>query len=393
MTKYLGTKKKSRRRLSCYLLLGLLLVTGLAIFTIVGFKIFGGSDGYRDAPVLVPPPPQIDLGDVKRILPADSIQAIDEPVFIKANTAEGIMKPDELVIGVLINGEAKAYPINILSVHEIVNDVAGGEAIAVTWCPLCFTALVYSRQVEGLKDPLVFGVSGLLLYESLVMFDRQTGSLWSQLYGGAIDGQLVSRRLAFFPSVLSEWAAWVDEHPDSLVLSKTDICQQFSCSNPTSSAGLSYQADPYRSYYASSDRGRLNDQITRGVNEAGPKRRILGVRLDDIARAYPWDVLREKTVINDEINGTPVLIAYDPEADTAAAYLRSFDGELLSFESDPMNPGSVLDHTSGSRWLVTSGVAIEGPLDGRRLKPLVATIAFEFAWFDAYPRSDMVEFP
>ncbi len=125
------------------------------------------------------------------------------------------LDPEERVIGVIINGDARAYPIPILSNHEIVNDIVGGEPVAITWCPLCYTALVFSRNVEGWDEPLSFGVSGKLLYNTLVMYDRQSNTLWSQLYGAAVEGDLAGRTLAVFPSVNTEWAAWQSQYPDS----------------------------------------------------------------------------------------------------------------------------------------------------------------------------------
>jgi hypothetical protein len=115
----------------------------------------------RDQPSLVPPPPEVDLRAIADLLPPDSIQSIDEPQFETISESEPFMDPDERVIGLVINGEARAYPINILSSHEIVNDIVGGEPVAVTWCPLCFSAIVFSRELEGLDRPLQFGVSCL----------------------------------------------------------------------------------------------------------------------------------------------------------------------------------------------------------------------------------------
>jgi hypothetical protein len=323
-------------------------------------------------------------------LPRDSIPAIDNPQFASADEAEQFLDPDELVIGVVINGDARAYPIPILSVHEIVNDVVGGEAIAVTWCPLCYSALVYSRNVEGWNEPLTFGVSGKLLYETLVMYDRQTESSWSQLYGAAVDGALEGARLSFFPSVLSEWSAWLAGQPDSRVLSKPLTCAQFNCGTYGSNPRGSYDVDPYAGYYQSPDEGVINRQIPRDEDAAGgrPKDKILGIRVSNLSRAYPHTILRERTLVNDELGGLPILIWFDPETDTSVAYQRRLGDRILTFELDPHDPQLLTDTETGSRWQAFTGTAIEGDLQGKRLPPLVSTTAFEFGWYAYFPESE-----
>ncbi|UCG24069.1 MAG: DUF3179 domain-containing protein, partial [Chloroflexota bacterium] len=117
-------------------------------------------DHTRDQPVLVPPPPEVDPALIDDLLPRGIIEAIDDPQFQTVDEVDPDMEPDERLIGVSINGDVRAYPINILSSHEIVNDIVGGEPIAVTWCPLCFSALVFSRHLQGHDEPLTFGVTG-----------------------------------------------------------------------------------------------------------------------------------------------------------------------------------------------------------------------------------------
>lgn len=341
-----------------------------------------------DRPVLVPPPPEVDPGLIQQLLPKDSIRAIDDPQFEgDAQVAAG-MNPDERVVGLVINGDARAYPINILSVHEVVNDVVGGEPVAITWCPLCYTALVFSRQVEGRAEPLSFGVSGALLHETLVMYDRQTDSLWSQLYGAAVDGPLDGARLAFFPSVHTEWSAWQKEHADGQVLSKSLTCAQFNCGSYANNPFGSYEVDPYESYYQRPDEGVVNRQLLRDGAERGPKKRVLGVRLAGRARAYPYDTLKEQTIVNDEINGVPILIWFDPATKTGAAFGRRLGTRTLTFDAYPADPDVLVDRESGSRWQAISGTAVSGPLEGESLLPLVATPAFEFGWSNYFPESE-----
>jgi hypothetical protein len=343
-----------------------------------------------DKPVLVPPPPEVDPALIDSLLPWDSILAIDEPVFQTAEEASQYLSPDERVIGLVINGDARAYPIPVLSVHEVVNDIVGGESVAITWCPLCYTALVFSRQVNGLTEPVTFGVSGKLLYDTLVMFDRQTESLWSQLYGAAVDGPMAGARLAFFPSVFTEWEAWLQQHPETLVLDKGATCAQFQCGTYSTNPRGSYHVDPYASYYSRPEQGVVNHQIPREAegNSGGPKKRVLGIRVAGRARAYPYEALRARPVINDEIDGLPVLIWFDPETQTGTAFLRTTGEIVLSFTSDVVNPGIIIDGESGSRWDATSGSAVDGPMKGNQLPSIVTTSAFEIGWYDYFPNSE-----
>jgi hypothetical protein len=347
-----------------------------------------GSESVGDQPILVPPPPEVNPGAIEELLPEDSIKAIDDPRFETAESAFAFMKPDERVIGVVINGDARAYPINVLSVHEIVNDEVGGEPVAITWCPLCYSALVFSRRVEGMAEPLSFGVSGKLLHETLVMVDRQSGTLWSQLYGAAVAGEFDGKRLAIFPSVFTEWSAWNAEHPAGLVLSKGATCGQHDCGAHSGDVAA-YAFDPYKSYYVNSDAGVINDNMPRTDQTLGtPKERVLGVRVGGVARAYPYDVLSANAILNDEVSGLPIVVWFNSESQTGAAFSRRLGEQTLTFRIDPADLQFLIDEESGSRWLATTGKAIDGRLAGSELPALITTSAFAFGWFDYFPNSD-----
>jgi hypothetical protein len=280
-----------------------------------------------------------------------------------------------------------------LGSHEIVNDVIGGEPVAITWCPLCFTALVFSRRVPGQAEPLSFGVSGKLLRETLVMYDRQTESLWSQLYGAAIDGPLAGSRLSFFSSVLTEWQSWRQQQPETLVLSKPLTCRQFNCGTYASNPRGSYDVDPYAGYYNSAAEGVVNRRVPReeGLAEDQPKERVLGLRLGNVQRAYPEALLKEQSLINDTLNGWPVLVWFDPETSTGAAYGRQIDEQVLTFvhQSRETSASLLIDEQTGSSWSPVTGQAVGGPLKGRRLPPLVVTPAFAFGWYGYFPDSEL----
>jgi len=343
-----------------------------------------------DQPQRVPAAPAIDRSQLVELLPLDALPSIDAPQFEDAAAGPSAteMKPDERVIGLVINGDARAYPLNILSNHEIVNDSVGGEPVAITWCPLCYSALVFSRRVDNNDGPLTFGVSGQLLKNTLVMFDRQSGSLWSQLYGAAIDGPFDGTSLDFFSSTLTDWETWQAQYPDSKVLSKRATRVQFDRPSYSESPRTSYAVDVYASYYAMPDEGVVNANIPRDARAQQAKQRVLGVRNGETARAYPFRVLAEERVVNDALAELPVLIWFDPASQTARAYDRRADGRTLTFAPADDAPDQLTDLETGSRWNPLTGAATDGPLAGARLSPLVATPAFEFGWYGYFPESD-----
>ena len=159
----------------------------------------------------------IDGDAVVQVLPKDAIPAIDGPRFVHATDAT-FMRDDEIVIGVTDGTDAKAYSTWLLDGHEIVNDTIGSTPISVTWCPLCYTGIVYVREVGG--SELTFGVSGRLWRDNLVMYDRQTDSYWAQAVGEAIRGDMKGAVLEMYPSSTMTWKQWQDLHPNTPVLSK-----------------------------------------------------------------------------------------------------------------------------------------------------------------------------
>lgn len=151
--------------------------------------------------------------------PKDGIPAIDDPRFVAVSEALGI-GPDEPVIGLAIGDDARAYPLRILTWHEIANDMVGGVPVAVTYCPLCNAAVVFDRRLDG--RVLDFGVSGLLRHSDLVMYDRQTESWWQQFLGEAIVGELTGRRLTILPARLESISRFRQRFPDGKVLVPSD---------------------------------------------------------------------------------------------------------------------------------------------------------------------------
>lgn len=300
------------------------------------------------------------------VLPRDAIQAIDDPQFLSAAAADEFYEPSEFIIGVVIDGDARAYSIPILSNHEVVNDTLGGRPIAVTWCPLCFSGIVYDRQADGRE--LTFGVSGKLIRNALVMYDRQTESYWSQLLGEAVGGEMAGARLAFVPSWMMTWAEWKALHPETVALDKF---------------GQVGAADPYVDYYFNSKAGVVGQ--THTDTRLWVKEFVVGVELADTAIAYPFIELSEQLVVNDTVGDTHLLVVYDGDKAATAVYARVVDGQTLTFSMADDSPATLVDAETGSTWNAFTGTAVDGPLAGQTLSQVKHTTAFWFGWKDFHP--------
>jgi hypothetical protein len=242
--------------------------------------------------------------------PRDGIPSIDKPRFLPAALAT-FMRADDQVLGLVRNSVARAYPIRILNWHEVVNDRFGDEAVTITFCPLCGTGVAFDGQVDG--RALSFGVSGLLYNNDVLMYDRQTQSLWSQLLGQAISGPMKGRQLRMLPLTHTSWADWRQSHPATVILS-TDT-----------GASRAYGRDPYAGYDSS-------DQILfpLAFRSAGfhPKERVLGIQIGTIAKAYPFVELGKTSgVVTDQLGDTRLTIRFDRAA--ARATVHAADGRQL----------------------------------------------------------------
>ncbi len=315
--------------------------------------------------------------------PKDGIPSIDAPQFVTPAEADAWLDPVEPVVLMELNGEARAYPLQILTWHELVNDTLGGVPVTVTFCPLCNTAAVFERIVAG--QVLDFGSSGRLRYANLVMYDRQTESWWQQATGEAIVGELTGAQLNFFPAAIVSWQDFLDAHPHGLVLSRETGYNRDYGRNPYSGYD-DFNQSPFLSYgWVASYRGPV---ISAALP---PIARVLTVARDEDAVAYPYELLEEEQVVNDTVGGQDIvvfwaagtasalderLIADGRDVGAAAAYARALDDQPLTFQ---LLDGHLLDLETGSEWNVL-GVAVAGPLAGRQLMPVVALNHFWFSW-------------
>jgi hypothetical protein len=224
----------------------------------------------------------------------DGIPALDHPAFITADQAD-FLAPEDRVLGMNRHGIAKAYPIAILNWHEVVNDQFDGEPVVVTFCPLCGTGMAFLATVGG--RALDFGVSGLLYNNDVLLYDRQTESLWSQLMTTAIAGPMKGRGLTMVPVAHTTWADWRQRYPQTLVLS------------PDTGHQRDYSRDPYAGYAQSE---RVMFPLRFKNRRFHPKEPVMGVVIDGRSKAYPFSELeRTKTPFTDSIGARRVHIEHD----------------------------------------------------------------------------------
>ncbi len=234
------------------------------------------------------------------------IPAIDEPRFVSVRKARH-MKNGDRVLGIEIAGIARAYPIKILNWHEIVNDHIGREQFSITYCPLCGTGMAFSARVN--KSKLDFGVSGLLYNSDVLLYDRQTESLWSQLMQQAVTGHYRGAKLKSIPLSHTTWGDWKTRHPETKVLSTR------------TGAVRNYESNPYKGYAESTH--LFFPVYSKAPERFHPKEKVLGVEINGVFKAYPFVELNKnaQTLFTDTVNNTNLTIHWNKQHQSGAIYL------------------------------------------------------------------------
>jgi thiol-disulfide isomerase/thioredoxin len=308
--------------------------------------------------------------------PRDGIPPVDKPKYVTIADADAWLKPQEPVVLIEIDGVARAYPLQILMWHEITNAVQAGIPVAVTFCPLCNTAIAFDRRVDD--QVFDFGTTGRLRYSNLIMYDRQTETWWQQATGEGIVGQHTGRKLTNIPAAIISWQDFRETYPDGDVLSQD------------TGHVRSYGRNPYAGYDDINRSPFLYDG-PKTSTLLPPMARVATVELNDETVAYPYSDLENVHVVNDAVGGTPIVVLW--QAGTASAldsasisegrdvgavntFSRELDGRTLTFLYDGER---FTDEETGSEWTVL-GQAIDGPLAGRQLEPVVHINHFWFSW-------------
>jgi hypothetical protein len=323
----------------------------------------------------------IDPSELRRGAPKDAIPAIDNPSFVSLDAARDWIAPKEPVIAVEHDGVARAYPLQILTWHEIVNDTIGDTPVAVTFCPLCYSAIAFERRVDG--EPVTFGVSGLLRNSDLVMYDRKSETLWQQFTGKAIVGTHAGETLALVPSQLLSLRQFAQNYPDGTVLSRDTGYDRRYGQNPY--AGYDDVDKPPFAYD-----GPTDDRLP-------PKEKVVAVSLGGTHKAYPHSATRKQHVVHDTIGERPLVVFHAPgpvsaldarkiaaskEVGATGVFDRRVDGRTLRFRY--VGDGRFEDTATESVWTI-AGRAVEGPLAGTRLDRVPHGDYFAFSWFAFRP--------
>lgn len=335
------------------------------------------------------PPPVVDPDDiVSGGPPPDGIPPIDEPVFAAVGDVDFITNDNEGVIVVEVNGEVKAYPVQILIWHEIVNDQIGGVPVTVTYCPLCNSALVFERQFgERLLD---FGTSGELYQSALVMFDRQTESLWAHFTGQGIVGHFAGAQLELVPAQTLGWGSFVESFPDALVLT------------PDTGVTRRYGENPYEGYDDAStspiggfisqpidDQFDAKDRVVGVIDESG----TYAVLLEDLAADGVIEidggnrslVVLHRDGLNSALEDRSIAGGRDV-GQTGVFIAAADDGTALTFSREG---DTFIDAETASTWTIL-GRAIDGPLAGQQLEAVPHIDTFWFSWSTYQPDHTLI---
>lgn len=307
--------------------------------------------------------------------PKDGIPAIDDPKFVSIDEAEEWLEPQESVLVYSVDTATHIYPIQILMWHEIVNDTVGGRPVSVTYCPLCNTGVAFDRRHDG--EVLDFGVSGRLRFSNLLMYDRQTESWWQQATGVGVVGDFAGDRLEILPLLLLSWEDAVARFPEAQVLSRD------------TGYSRDYGRNPYLRYDTAE-----RPFLYRGpeVDDTfDPMSRVIMVEIAGEQRAFPYPLVEDERMVQEEVGGRSVVVLWDDEVaspldhtlvgsgrtiGTANAYRAEVEGRTLTFE---VRGNRIVDRETGSSW-APNGTAIDGPLEGSSLPAAPTVQHFWFSW-------------
>ncbi|MBI4329293.1 MAG: DUF3179 domain-containing protein [Chloroflexi bacterium] len=314
----------------------------------------------------------------------NGILPIYSPLSVTIEEAEKLewMVPNHPVVAVAVNGEARAYPLGVLLHHEIVNDVLGGEPLAVTFSPYTASVLVFRRTVQ--EKTLAFGTTGAVRHANVVLWDDLTESWWQQGTGEAIVGEMVGTKLEQLPASVVPLAEFKASYPQGQVLSPNSA---------PSAYRSAYETNPYLRY--DGPVARPAGSPSQPDRRLPATERVVGLTVGQKHLAVPLALLRDRSVFSTELDGQAVSIFYKKgmlspldttkiatarEIGAAGVFDPHLNGERLEFSFEN---GQILDTGTRSTWSLL-GIALEGPLAGKSLTPLVHQVSFWFAWAAFY---------
>ena len=294
----------------------------------------------------------------------DGIPALTNPKLITANEADYITDK-ELVFGISINGDTRAYPYRFMDWHEMLNDTIGGVPVSLAYCTLCGSGILYKTQLSANEEPIIFGSSGFLYRSNKLMYDQKTHSLWNQFSGQPVVGKLANSgiELEVLPLVTTSWGEWKKQHPDSKVLAEdTGFHRDYS---PGAAYGAYFFSEELM-FPASLDDVSLKQ-----------KEKVFGLRISGANKAWPLSLFKKENVINDQIGIIAIVLIGNAKTETVRAY-RSEGLEFHSLEN-----GTLI--ADNQQWQITETELI-GP-NKQSLSRLPGHVAYWFAWSGYFPNT------
>ena len=301
---------------------------------------------------------EIAWGGVRK----DGIPALTNPTHISPEEAT-YLRENELVFGVSINGDARAYPYRIMDWHEMFNDVVGDVPVSLAYCTLCGSGILYKTKLNEKDEPIIFGSSGFLYRSNKLMYDQKTHSLWNQFSGKPVVGPLTHSgiELEVLPVVTTTWGEWLQQHPNTKVLSlETGFKRDYT------------PGAPYGAYFNSDDLmfpAAINDQRLQ------QKDKVFGLRISGANKAWPLALFEQQKVINDQIGIIPIVLI----GNTKTSTVRAYRAEQHQFKLDAN--GQLV--SNNRVWSITENELI-GP-KGKTLSRLPGHVAYWFAWSGYFP--------
>ncbi|MSQ14544.1 MAG: DUF3179 domain-containing protein [Dehalococcoidia bacterium] len=300
----------------------------------------------------------------------DAIPALTNPKMIDPQDA-GYLTPEEPVFGVSINGDHRAYPLRIMDWHELFNDVVGGVPVSLSYCTMCGSGILYDTTLNG--KTYTFGSSGLLYQSNKLMYDRQTNSLWNNLIGEPVLGDLADSglKLTPLPVTLSRWSDWLAMHPNTRVLSlDTGHKREY------------VPGKPYGPYFASPN---TLYPVTKRSDRLGTKDWIYAITLQGVPKAYPLIALQENGVLNDTLAGVPLVLVSRTGSKEVRAYSRGQHRFVATSEA------TVLEDEAGHGWRTTEEALMPTQDSGEKLERLAGHLAYWFGWYVFFPNTLVYE--
>ena len=301
----------------------------------------------------------------------DGIPTLQQPAHVPASEAS-FMAAKERVFGVSVGGEHRAYPVRVLSWHELLNDTVGGEPIALSYCTLCGSGIAYGTRSAG-GSPYTFGTSGLLYRSNKLMFDHETFSLWSNITGEPVVGRsaLTSFKLSMVPSTLTTWEEWRKRHPETTVMAiDRQVEKQWGFD--------------YRRGAADNARRGVSFPVWLKNDSLDPKAEVYAIRVGEAAKAYPLERLGRSGVVNDAVGELALVLVSDESSGAVRAYER---GELRFRAGADENH---LEDSAGGVWQITEEALIS--TEGETVTELARVpghVAFWFGWYGFYPQTEL----